>query len=363
MAKTNNYSSWIFLGAAVVAGAGAFWLSHVYLKKQEEKLRSEVEAGNGEMVDVAVASTDLPAGSLVGGATMSVGRLPKAFVSSRFVTTNDFPTVDGHALVRAKSAGEPLLKDDVGGQFVERFSDLLKPGERAITIEASQVNSNSGLLLPGDHVDLYLVVKDTGGAGDSSTLVPLLEGVHVLAAGSEYLRAQDQKYLTMSEQNSHYDVITVAVTVDDAQKLILARKAGDISYALRNSADTALNVGSRLSSGALGVGGAAAALGSPDVGGSYEYFSASEPAGTIRQMNVPPAGAAAGLFGATGLSGAEPKQLMTLSQPAPDAAASANPATPSGGQPATGAGPAGTAAGTTGSTQAPATKTNGSKRE
>lgn len=361
MATTKNYSSWIFMGAALVAGAGAFWLSHVYLKRQEEKLRTEVIGGAQSMVDVVVATGDLQAGTLVSGQTMALGRLPKAHVTQRFVTADQFADVQGHALVRAKSAGEPLLKDDIGGIFVERFSDLLKPGERAITLEASEINTNSGLLLPGDRVDLYAIVKDTSGTTESNSLVPLLENVHVLAAGPQYLRAQDQKYQTLSSNDARYDVVTVAVAVDDAEKLMLARKAGDIAYALRNSADSALNVTSRMSSGAIGFGGGigSATMGNPDSAPTYEYFSASEPEGAVRQVSAAGNGTAAAGMGGSGFGGAGAKQLLIQPQPASSAAPGGTGAT--GGTPSNGTGPGPVPMGTTGGSQAPATKTNGTK--
>jgi pilus assembly protein CpaB len=269
-----------------VAGAGAFWLSHAYLKQQEAKLRAEATGGKRTMVDVVVASKNLPAGAIVGPPTMSLGKLPRAYVSERFVTADRFNTVQGHALIRAKAAGEPLLMDDVGGVFVERFSDLLKPGQRAVSLDATELDSNAGLLIPGDRVDLYLLPKDQGtGGGDNRTLLPLIEDVHVLAAGAQSLRAQDQKYLTLNDRGGRYTTITVAVSVEDAEKLVLARKVGDVAYLLRNSSDKALDVASRMSSTQLGVGGMAAASGN-SAGDSYEYFSAKQPSGELRPIAV-----------------------------------------------------------------------------
>ena len=312
MAKVNNYSSWLFLGAALFAGAGAFWLSHVYLKNQEEKLRTEVAGGKQTMVQVVVAAGNLPAGSVVGPQTMSTGKLPKAFVSQRFVSAQNFAAVQGHTLVRSKAAGEPLLMDDVGGVFVERFSDLLKPGERAVTLEATEINSNSGLLLPGDRGDLYVIAKDAGGGGDEAqSLVPLLENVHVLAAGVESLRAQEQKYQPLKERGERYDSITVAVSVEDAEKLVLARKAGDIAYLLRNSQDQARDVTSRMSSSQLGVGGGLVGPRSLNGGGdSYEYFSVTEPAGVLKPLAVTATpstsgGGSSGGMAAAGASGGD----------------------------------------------------------
>ena len=294
MANTNKYSSWMFLGAALLAGAAAFWFSHLYLKNQEEKLREKVEGSNQGTVEVVVSKDKLQAGSIVSGATMAIGRLPKAHVTARFVTAAGFGAVQGHALVRDKASGEPLLVDDVGGGVVERFSDLLKPGERAVTLEATELNSDSGLLLPGDHIDMFLVSKQQGGAEESKSLLPLLEDVHVLAAGEEALHAQDQKYQTLNERNSHYSTITVAVSIDDAEKLVLARKDGDLAYLLRNSTDKAHNVETALSFPPAGGGAPAKAGTGGTVVDTYEYFSADQPTGVVKPIAVTAAPSGAG---------------------------------------------------------------------
>jgi len=275
-----KYSSAIFLGAAIFAGAVAFWLSHVYLKRQEELIRNEAVGQKPSSVEVVVAARALEVGDVVTTATMATSQLPAAHVSPRFITPSTFYLLQGHVLTRAKADGEPLLVDDVAGVMVQRFSDLLKPGERAVTLDASDVDSNAGLLLPGDYIDLFVLVKPENGSsdtGDRHNLVPVLEQVRVLAAGRRALAAQDQKYQTLDEKSSRYSTISVAVPVADAEKILLARKMGDMAYLLRSSADNGRDVATLMSSGELSGGDA------EGLGRSYRYFSQKDPTGVLRQ--------------------------------------------------------------------------------
>jgi pilus assembly protein CpaB len=238
------------------------------------------------MVDVVVAAKAMKAGDIVSGNTMAVGSLPSAHVSARFDTPDNFDGLQGHVLTRSKAAGEPLLLDDVAGAYVARLSDLLKPGERAVTLEATEVSSNSGLLLPGDYIDLFLFSKpDEGGEGPAKevqNLIPVLEQVRVLAAGAQALAAKDQKYQSLDERNAHYTTVTVAVSVEDAEKLMLARKVGDMAYVLRNSTDAARNVATRMNSDELNGGD----FGRRTLGRMYQYFSSASPSGITRQPVV-----------------------------------------------------------------------------
>jgi pilus assembly protein CpaB len=277
-----NYSSAVFLGAAVVAGAIAFWLSHVYLKKQEERIRDEAAGRKPTSTEVVVAAHALNVGDIVNTSTMAVSQLPTAHVSARFITPKTFYLLQGHVLTHAKADGEPLLVDDVAGVMVSRFSDLLKPGERAVTLDANDVDSNAGLLLPGDYVDLFVIVKpesaEQGAEQDRRNLVPVLEQVRVLAAGKKALVAQDQKYQTLDEKSSRYSTITVAVPIADAEKILLAKKMGDMAYLLRSSADSARDVATLMSSGEVNGEDSAG------IGRSYLYFSQKNSAGVLRQV-------------------------------------------------------------------------------
>jgi pilus assembly protein CpaB len=276
-----NYSSAVFLGAAVVAGAIAFWLSHVYLKKQEARIRDEAAGQKPTSTEVVVAAHALQVGDIVNTSTMAIGQLPSAHVSPRFITPKTFYLLQGHVLTRAKTDGEPLLVDDVAGVMVPRFSDLLKPGERAVTLDANDVDSNAGLLLPGDYVDLFVIVKSDDAASsaeDHRNLVPVLEQVRVIAAGKKALKAQDQKYQTLDEKASRYSTITVALPIADAEKILLAKKMGDMAYLLRSSGDTARDVASLMSSGQVTGGDAVG------IGRSYRYFSQKDSAGVLKQV-------------------------------------------------------------------------------
>lgn len=263
-----DMTGWILLVGALIVGALAFFLVRGYLSSQEEQIKLDLLSRQGETGRVVVASTNLVPGSVISKSNMAVGELPAQHISSRAVRPADFKRVKGRVLTRPMNSGEPLLADYIAGLIVERFSDLLAKGERAVSLEVATLETHSGMLLPGDFVDLFVLLK---AKGDSERrLLPVLERVKVLAAGQQPLRTADQTYERLQEGEARYSQITVGVPLADAERLVLARDAGDMVYLLRNAGDKRHNPGGR---GYFGAG---------DTAKEYLYISSKVPEGVRR---------------------------------------------------------------------------------
>lgn len=285
--KLKNYIGWILMLLAVGVGVLAFYLVTQYLSSQEEALRLDVMRGRGATQKVVVAREALEAGAVIGPTTMAIGELPAQHVPARAVAPSNFKTFEGRVLSRQMSAGEPLLADFVSGYLIDRFSDLLEPGERAISLEVSAVANHAGMLVPGDYIDLYSLtpIKTAGPSGPRKKLIPLLDRVKVLAAGPEPLRAADQPFQRLPEKASHYSMITVGVPSAEAERLLLSRETDEVVYLLRNAADDA-PADSNLRRAAY-----------DDEGKGYRYYSIGLPEGQRRLADsvlTPPSGARSG---------------------------------------------------------------------
>ncbi|WP_351079129.1 Flp pilus assembly protein CpaB [Shewanella sp. CAL98-MNA-CIBAN-0140] len=142
-------------------------------------------------------------------------------------------------------AGEPLLSHYVAGLGIESFSDLLREGERAVTLEIDNLNSASGMALPGDIVDLLLVtekvVEDSEELADEplKQIEPLLQKVRILSVDNISLVSQTQDFKMYGYEKDflEYSTITVGINFKDAAKVILAKELGEIVFMLRNSSD------------------------------------------------------------------------------------------------------------------------------
>lgn len=261
--------SWGLLVAALALGAIAFWGSSYYLSSREQALTDELMSQLEERRQVVVATMDLAPGSVVSPQNMAVASVPVGHLSAAAVTPDLFDSYAERVLIAPMSPGEPLLHHFVAGDFAERFSDLLEPGERAVTLPIDEIKSNDGLLELGDRVDLLLVTGQGSGKQNETELVPMVENVRVLATGRMPLATREADLAGGDPDNEFagYSTVTVGVSADQATQLLLAKDLGDIVVLLRNREDTEALQATALSAERI-LGGART--------DAYEYFSGSQ---------------------------------------------------------------------------------------
>lgn len=140
-------------------------------------------------------------------------------------TSIDELTKDGPRVALSQiGKNEPIVRSRVTdpGQKAS-LSTLLEPGMRAVTVRVDDVRGVAGFVMPGDHVDVALTRFD-----DRQKYTDiLLQNVKVLAidqlAGERQEKAQVAK------------AVTLEVSRDQGQKLILAGGAGSLSLILRQA--------------------------------------------------------------------------------------------------------------------------------
>ncbi len=237
--------SWGLLLLALVLAAGAFFLARHYLESKEQAIREQMRQQGEHSRQAVVATTDLGPGDVVDASTMAVADVPAEHLSQFAVSPSDFNRFQGAVLAQPMSRGEPLLAHFVEGRATERFSDLLEVGERAVTLEVDEINSNAGMLRAGDYVDVFVRMnaeelgKGEGGDGDA-ILYPVQQRVRVLAAGPKRLLAREQSFVRRRSEDDYrgYATVTVGVKRADAARLQLATELGDVLFMLRNAEDS-----------------------------------------------------------------------------------------------------------------------------
>jgi pilus assembly protein CpaB len=114
---------------------------------------------------------------------------------------------------------------------------------RAMTIAVDEVNSLSGMLQPGDRIDLLLTVRPLPVQGQLQPEFTrtVIQDVPVLATGRQ--RAQQAEDTPTSRS---YTAITVEVDPERAQKLVVAQRSGKLTAVLRHPNDREAVVDKRL---------------------------------------------------------------------------------------------------------------------
>ena len=124
---------------------------------------------------------------------------------------------------------EPILESKLAPVDVKvgGVSAILKPGKRAIAVKGDKVIGLSGLIRPGNLVDVFVTVKDPRNKREITKLV--LEKVPVLATGPKIEEGEDG--------TAPVDVYTLEVSPEDGEKLALSSSRGKLQFALRNATD------------------------------------------------------------------------------------------------------------------------------
>lgn len=224
----SKYRYPIALVAAFLCAFAAFFLTKNYFEVRERDLREKIRS-EARLVDVVVAKTDLPAGMRIDLETMTIKSVPSEYVPDGVIYPVSYPDVEMKYLSVPMSAGKPLIRYMVEGvSRIEKFSDLLSFGERAITLEVDSVSSIAHMLEAGDYIDLG-VVKDKG-----EKFQLILERVRVLSTGN--FSIAEQKIPGMYK-NSQYSSVTLGVSGEYVKKVYEAQLKHQLVFLLRNERD------------------------------------------------------------------------------------------------------------------------------
>ncbi len=189
-------------------------------------------AGDNAVVRVIVAGIDLPAGALIDADSVAVREMPARYVSVSAVTEARFEELEGQVLKVPIRAGEPVL-DTAVEPPQSGFSDRVRHGIRAMTITVDEVNSVSGMLRPGDRIDLLFSTRTPElGSASGEIATPLMQDLKVLATGRDVTDTGFRR-----DPGAAFSTITVEVLPEQAQKLVLAQRSGRLTALLRNPDD------------------------------------------------------------------------------------------------------------------------------
>ena len=198
------------LAVGWVANKGAIASNKVVVAVMDIELGSRL---NSQML----TAIDWPSGSLPEGAFADLKELQDRVVKTSIQR--------GEALLNAKLA--PLGTQ--GG-----LSAVIAEGKRAMTVRVNDVVGVAGFALPGNYVDVMVNAQQdkAGGKGNDEQQQiskTVLEHVLVLAVAQEAGRDDTKPKVV--------NAVTLELTLEDAEKLDLARNVGTLSLVLRNQTD------------------------------------------------------------------------------------------------------------------------------
>ena len=211
----------IVLLVAVVAAAGATYF--VYRAISRIPVR-QVEVAS---VYVAVAAENLPLGTRLTKEQVKLVGWP-----SSSPVQGSFSSVDGlvgRGLIQPVHANEPLTETKLAP--IEAGAGLppsIPPGMRALSVRVNDVIGVAGFTTPGTRVDVLVTLN----RGETSMSRAVVSNVQVLTAGTLFDQEQSKDGKAIPST-----VVTLMVTPNDAERIVLAQSSGSIMLVLRNPLD------------------------------------------------------------------------------------------------------------------------------
>ena len=180
------------------------------------------------MVPAVVAAAPIGFGEKLTAEKLKLVEVPaRQLPAGHFARIDPLILGDGRTAMRPIAANEIVIEAAlVAGATRLSTAPLLRPGLRAMAVQMTDVSGVSGLVFPGDRVDV-LMTRQPEEAMPHAEL--LAQDVRVLAVGSDMNIARDKPGVTKT--------VTLELNPLQAQKLTLAAANATISLALRQFSD------------------------------------------------------------------------------------------------------------------------------
>ena len=231
-----KYKTGIFIGAAIAFAGIAVLAANHYLAAKEQALIARFDTSQNE-IEVIVPKLDLVPGDVISFDNVSVRRIPQQYLAAGFLAPSVFESIEGMTLKETVPLGSPLLKSQIDGiAGVDRFSQLVRVGYRAITINADNLKSNESLILPGDVVDVLVKFE---GEGDTSRIEIVTTKAKVLAI--DFITIAESRVLQKELSAEGYSTLTLEVKASTAPLMLSAIADGEVYTLVRNELDPKSN--------------------------------------------------------------------------------------------------------------------------
>ena len=186
---------------------------------------------------VLAAGRDLPVGTLLGEEDWTKLGIEEDLVRRGHIALDDLEDAAkpyGYVVRKAIPDGMPLTWQDLVGPRQRGFlAAVLKPGMRAITIRLGAGTRHSGLVDPGDRVDVVLTAQSRDGGHHNVLSRTILEDTRVLAVDRRIGSVAGSKRETGEVERTEIVTATLEVFPEQTGLLALGEFEGELALAVR----------------------------------------------------------------------------------------------------------------------------------
>jgi pilus assembly protein CpaB len=231
-------STVIILAVAISMGGSAAYLTRSWLKEQTSG--AVQPAGT-----IVVAAKSLAYGTaMTPDNVVEIPWFSNTLPEGAFAVKDDLLNGGRRVVLSPLKRGEPVLRSKITGPGQRAsLASLLDDGKRAVTVSVDDVRGVAGFVLPGDFVDI-VIIADDGSPKRQSYSDILLEHVKVLAIDQVASEGEGQPTVAKA--------VTVEVTKEQAQKILLATSIGKLSLILARPVESKPDPNRRVSEKDIG---------------------------------------------------------------------------------------------------------------
>ncbi|MEI8399838.1 MAG: Flp pilus assembly protein CpaB [Alcaligenaceae bacterium] len=230
----------LLIAISIGLGCLSAWAIEQHLSAKEHELERQNQT---ERVVRIVAARDLPRGTLVSLKDFAKDEFPVKWVGTDAIALSEVHLAQGKQLTVDLKAGQLLMHVHLIEPAQPALASRLSPDMRAVTIPVDLLSSMSGLLQPGDRVDLFVSFEYKGQRNTAA----LLQGIEVLATGQQTKMTEDRA----APSESRYSTVTLAASHAQATKLVAARQGGTITAVLSHETADPLTLGAQITAAQL----------------------------------------------------------------------------------------------------------------
>jgi len=184
------------------------------------------KAGNAgmEMVQIYVATADIDVNEQLNASNVRVEDWPKSKIPEGAIV--DYKNINERFARVRFYQGEPILEAKLANE-IEGPAIKIPDGHRVCSLKVQMDTAVSGLVNPGDRVDIFGYFKEGRGIPRTGTR-QILKNVRVFAVNDQTAQEIDQDGRTIVAKT-----VSVLVKQDQVAKLMLATELGTLRLALR----------------------------------------------------------------------------------------------------------------------------------
>ncbi|MGI9451899.1 MAG: Flp pilus assembly protein CpaB [Geminicoccaceae bacterium] len=226
----------VLLLALVIAGVTAVYARNWVNSQQRPVTVIAAPEPSQDASEVLVAEVNIPAGRFIKPEHLRWQAWPSDDIPENYLIkgVSDKDQIAGSVVRRGLVAGQPITDATVVKPGDRSFlAAVLAPGMRAVSVPINATSGNSGLIFPGDRVDLILTQTLEGADGDLARRVSetVLSNIRVIAMG---VATSDQTKDGANHAKAR--TATVEVTPRQAESVALVTELGKLSLSLRSLA-------------------------------------------------------------------------------------------------------------------------------